>query len=329
MKRLILSISLLFFSTSLLACSCFISRDPVSVRDYNAMPFIVSGTVKEIIIRDSLNIDHQKQIVFEVNEVFKGSLKDKVINIYTAFSDASCGLFVQKGETWIIWAYMQQGVLTTNLCTRSLQTKYVSEADLKTLRMLRSSPESLIWKNEKGIIIAEGKLENQKPVGYWKYYYKNGHIEMEGNYLNEQFHGKWLSYLDPEGIITRWKYDKKIPEDSMPELNGITNRIHQIRHYKNGKPDGDFIYFGYTSIDKPSSFRQYKDGKENGKSIAYYENGLIHYEQNYLNGHRHGVERIYYVNGQLQKEGRFADGKLIGAYKYFDESGNPIAKAGQ
>lgn len=329
MKRFLILIPLLLAFTAVIGCSCFFSNAPVSVRDYNAMPFIVSGIAKEIIREKPSDLNQPVKIVLQVNEVFKGDFTDSIINIYTAASDASCGLFVQKGESWIIWAYLQKGRLETDLCTRSNQIKHVSNTDINTLRELKRSPQTSIWKNEAGVVIAEGRLENQKPIGYWKYYYKDGHIEMEGAYLNEKFHGQWLNYWDPESIVARWKYDKKIPEDSMPDLNGLINRMRHIRHYKNGIAHGDFIYYEVTSIDKPSTFSQYKDGLQNGKAIGYYENGLIYYEQNFLNGKRHGLERFYYSSGQLHKEGKFVDGQLIGAYKYFDESGNPIANTGQ
>ena len=162
------------------------------------------------------------------------------------------------------------------------------------------------------------------PTGNWKYFYDNGYIESEGSYKNGKYDAKWIKYLDPEGIVTRLRYDKKIPKDSMPNFDQLKNRISEIQNFKEGFIDGEFIAFGYYSMDKPNRISNYKKGRLDGKSVSYYDNGLIYYEQNYIDGELDGYERFYYPNGQLKMESKFIQGAKIGDSKFYDEKGELI-----
>jgi antitoxin component YwqK of YwqJK toxin-antitoxin module len=219
---------------------------------------------------------------------------------------------------------MKDGVISTNLCTRSQQKKYVSAVDYKSLKYFKSNPANIEWKNDLGILFATGKLENNMPIGIWKYFYGNGNLESEGSYKNGKYNGKWIIYLDPEGIVTRLRYDKKIPQDSVPDLQLLKNKILEIQNFNEGVREGEFIYFGYHSIDRPTRLTSYKNGKLDGKSIGYYANGLIYYEQNFIENKLDGYERIYHKNGQLKQEGKFIQSKATGVFKLYNESGELI-----
>ena len=148
---------------------------------------------------------------------------------------------------------MQDGVITTDRCTRSRQKKDLSSFDYSSLKQFKNSSNITEWKNNSGVLIAVGRLENNIPTGYWKYFYDNGFIESEGLYKNGEFDGKWIKYLDPEGIVIRLRYDKKIPQDSTPDLQPLKNRVWEIQNYKEGLRDGEFVNYAYYSIDKPKS----------------------------------------------------------------------------
>jgi antitoxin component YwqK of YwqJK toxin-antitoxin module len=309
------------------ACSCAPFQSYISVRDYIAMPYIFSGTVKEVTINQQEITDKQKKILFRVDEVFKGNINDSIITFYTSISDASCGVYFEVNESWVIWAYVNDGVLMTNLCTRSNRRKNITDKELSMLRYLHKSPTDSVWFDTDGRKAAEGKLYQQQPVGYWKYYYRNGYIEYEGNYLNHKAEGTWIKYLDPEGIVTRLKYDKKIPQDSMPDLTRLMYKIFTIENYQNGLRNGEFIFFQYASYHKPKEISNYSKGRPHGKTIRYYDNGQIYYEQNFRDGELHGYERFYYESGQLRRSGKFDNGKPVGQFTLYDEDGKLIRTA--
>ena len=169
-KMIRILIFILALPINLIACSCGNFWGLVTIKDYDNSEFIISGKVAKVIINTKETVYRQRQIEFQIDEVFKGQIGLKTVTIYTALSDATCGLFVKENEEWLIWAYLQNNAISTNLCTRSRQKKYVSEFDYTSLQYFKSNPSTSEWKNDSGVLIAVGKLENNTPVGHWKYF---------------------------------------------------------------------------------------------------------------------------------------------------------------
>ncbi|WP_026898727.1 hypothetical protein [Daejeonella oryzae] len=216
-RLIILAAILLIIPTWSVACTCSSFGQPLTIKEYNENQFIIAGKAKKVTIVQNETTYKQLQIDFEIEELYKGNLVGRTIKIYTSLGDASCGLNVKENEEWIIWEYLQNNAVSTNLCTRSIRKNHVSSIDLKSLKYFKSNPSSTEWKNESGIKIASGKLEANKPVGHWKYFYPDGSSRSEGFYINGKQHGKWITYLDPKGIVTRLKYDKLIAGDLIPD----------------------------------------------------------------------------------------------------------------
>ena len=61
------------------------------------------------------------------------------------------------------------------------------------------------------------------------------------------------------------------------------------------------------------SLVQFKDGKKDGLSTAWYENGQKKREINWKDGKYDGLETGWYRNGQKVGEGNYKDGKLMSA----------------
>lgn len=317
-------LSIILIPTWTFGCTCNDFGGPITIKDYNENQFIISGKAIRVTINKNETYDKQRQIDFEIDEIFKGEFSERIINIFTSISDASCGLFVKENEEWIIWAYIQDNVISTNLCTKSSKKERTSESDIKSLRYYKSNPATTDWRNELGVKIATGKLEKNNPIGFWKYYYPDGSIEMAGSYLNGKEHGTWITYFAPKHIISRLRFEKAIPIDSIPDLELFKNRIKEIQNYNEGIREGEFIYYDYMSFEKPKRVVNYKNGLLDGKSISYRDNGLIYYEQNYKEGKLDGYERFYHSNGQLKQVGMFINNKPTGEFKVFNENGELI-----
>lgn len=67
---------------------------------------------------------------------YKGAVSDTV-NVFTAASDIACGYSFTVGNTYLIYAYIRDGVLSTSICSA---TKLLAnaDADLKLLEELRT-----------------------------------------------------------------------------------------------------------------------------------------------------------------------------------------------
>jgi hypothetical protein len=136
-------ILLLLFSflspSSASACSCA-GIEPVE-KAFNRAEAVFVGEVVEIKEVTTINGYQYKQILFQVETVWKGDNKTQII-VQTAMSGASCGIHFIKGSKYIVYAQSDEGsdnVLRTNICTRTSQWR----ADLEDLSVLGegTSPE--------------------------------------------------------------------------------------------------------------------------------------------------------------------------------------------
>ena len=77
-----------------------------------------------------------------------------------------------------------------------------------------------------------------------------------------------------------------------------------------GKPYTGFYTNYYDRVnDQQGYFEEYyKDGKLNGLSTWWYENGQKELENHYKDGKLNGLSTCWYENGQIEGEGFFKDG---------------------
>ncbi|MFS0864479.1 hypothetical protein [Fredinandcohnia sp. 179-A 10B2 NHS] len=122
---LLVPVLLSFFPQPASACSCAM---PGSVEEeLKQKTAVFSGKV--IDINRSSNVLLQSssepvEVLFEVNEVWKGSNKSQVI-VHTGLDSASCGFEFKSKKEYIVYAYGENGDLGTGICER---TKLLSEA---------------------------------------------------------------------------------------------------------------------------------------------------------------------------------------------------------
>ena len=64
-----------------------------------------------------------------------------------------------------------------------------------------------------------------------------------------------------------------------------------------------------------------KDGKLNGKTFVYSEDGKVKKEENYINGLMEGVERAYYPSGKLEFEVTNKNDLRNGIERHYSEEG--------
>ena len=69
--------------------------------------------------------------------------------------------------------------------------------------------------------------------------------------------------------------------------------------------------------------KTFKDGKLDGLSTGWYENGQKWWEATYKDGKEDGKWTTWYENGQKRWEGTYKDGELISA-ECWNEDGNEM-----
>ena len=77
-----------------------------------------------------------------------------------------------------------------------------------------------------------------------------------------------------------------------------------------GKPYTGFYTNYYDRVNDQQGYIEeyYKDGKLNGLSTWWYENGQKEIENHYKDGKLNGLSTCWYENGQIEGEGFFKDG---------------------
>ena len=83
--------------------------------------------------------------------------------------------------------------------------------------------------------------------------------------------------------------------------------IKLIQHHNsNGKLNG--LTISYYENGTISSEEHFKDGELDGKFTAYYKNGNLQFVRNYSNGKLNGLSVYYYENGSIKAELQYNEG---------------------
>lgn len=113
--------------------------------------------------------------------------------------------------------------------------------------------------------------------------------------------------------------DKKLKPFSGVFIVRNGNLIREMTHCKNGKPDGiSKLYYNQGQLKEKNMF---KKGRLNGLSKLYYDNGQLKAESFFKNNQLNGVVKTYDQNGNIQEEVHYKNNRIEGALKTYYENG--------
>lgn len=114
---LIICILLIFGATETFACGCN-GLKKINSTDYNDAGEIFIGRVISVVENRE---KWEKEVTFEVIDKLKPTEEKKEITITTGFDVGSCGLSINEGDKWYVFASVSnKGLLYAGLCGRSL-----------------------------------------------------------------------------------------------------------------------------------------------------------------------------------------------------------------
>lgn len=105
------------------------------------------------------------------------------------------------------------------------------------------------------------------------------------------------------------------------EADYIT-RENSIIYYKGEVFNGTLVEYHDEEKTKLYFERRIKDGKDDGKSISYFEDGTIDEYFEASNGNRDGKYFGNHENGQLAVEGEYSEDKRNGTWTWYHKNGN-------
>jgi antitoxin component YwqK of YwqJK toxin-antitoxin module len=159
-------------------------------------------------------------------------------------------------------------------------------------------------------VLGDGKVEREvarysdnsfAANGFYKEYYPNGKVFIDGQFKKGRQEGEWKYYFD----------------------NGQLNRKMS---YKEGKPNGSWEVF--RADGTLAAKRGFKDGRRDGEWTKYDDTGKKPLtEEHYVAGAEDGVWKTWYPNGQQKQQVSFKSGKREGTATEWDDKGQKIAEA--
>ena len=159
MKKIVLVVAImlspLFYSTAF-ACSCptigatFEQEKAARLKDFENAAAIFAGEVVEL---------EENKVKFKVEKIWKGNSVDEITMVIQLKKDdgryvrTSCDYYYELGKKYLVYAYDNQGELTTYQCTRTIafnhkeiveqETKGLDEIKLPEIRNTKSKQSLL------------------------------------------------------------------------------------------------------------------------------------------------------------------------------------------
>lgn len=181
-----------------------------------------------------------------------------------------------------------------------------------------------------GTVSSEGNFLNGKPVGYWKTYYPNGNLKSEGNRLSDALDGKWIFYDVSKDTTEIIHYRNSLKNGW--NLKFDSNRVVKKELFLDGKIIGlSYEYDKETYLEIP-----HKNYLKHGLAFEYKNSNIISIVE-FKNGFKlsskkinrfkndtlkHGPWIEFYPNRKIHKEYFYKNDTLNGYYREYDVQGN-------
>ena len=165
----------------------------------------------------------------------------------------------------------------------------------------------------------ESKLAgNGERIGEYKEWYENGQLEEKGTYKSAyEREGEWLEFYQ--------NGNKKVEAEFVNGEFRLKNHWNEKGEQTLTNGTGLYVYEYSMFGDKVDRNEQeYRNFKRHGKQKTF-TNGVLTLYQEMENGKENGVTRRYYDNGNLEQETVYENGKAISTKK-FPKFKNPKVK---
>ncbi|STQ84917.1 hypothetical protein [Helicobacter fennelliae] len=227
-----------------------------------------------------------------------------------------------------------------------IHNEYLIDNDIHIKTQTKSQNEYVIVEiyDSMGALMASLSFVNGMLHGISKAY-KDNQIIKEVPYINGQIHGVMKTYKNAITIEESFSQGKQ----NGPTKIYTNSILTSIKHYKNGKREGEMIEFdkagklvsqsyfsngvkngksfgyginlnGFTN-SKQAYNQLYHNGSLEGKSITYNEDEKPKIERFYRNGFLEGVEIVYeYPSQNIAYKGFYKQGLIAQPYENYDKT---------
>lgn len=154
--------------------------------------------------------------------------------------------------------------------------------------------------------------------GHWVKKYTNGIVEYDAYFVDNKPVGDFKRYTRNGDLYAHlfYKNEGKDADVTFYHRNG---RVSAKGRYLNHKKDSTWNYYAATGVHYLQE--NYQDGLLHGRATQFTSERKKFEEVDWVHGVKNGIWRRYYINGQVQFEVPYVDGKLHGEGKMYYESG--------
>ena len=182
-----------------------------------------------------------------------------------------------------------------------------------------------------------------KKMGNFKTYDDEGHLLLDGYFMNSKLHGDNTAYFSNGAIRHKFQYKEgskvgnnltyfasgKVQLREQVAMNGIDMKTEEWsedekriseKSFRNQVPEGNWKF--YAADGKTLKLKEdYEKGLLHGTRIIYYANGEKQVEETYLFGLVTVLVKNYYEDGKLLSESYYRGNRQHGLYTSYYPSG--------
>ena len=252
----------------------------------------------------------------EIIQVYFGTVDTTIITLNTGNYNSSVGgKVLQVSKTYLIYsAGKGKSFGCCNICDR--WTKQITDSPDSTYEVqlikqfsdifINKTSATLILKNSKGIVIAEGEYKKGKPVKVWKHYYDNAIIKAAYDFDNN--------------ITSQYSANGFIKDKSKVNKNiGIYEQYSQ-------KVNGQLYIKDIETQNDTGFTMQVYEYNDNGKLMNVRGQININVEGGSTSAGKTGIYEEYYENGNIKLTGQYLQNKQVGLWKSYKENGELISE---
>jgi antitoxin component YwqK of YwqJK toxin-antitoxin module len=273
--KYILFSGVLLLGTNAVACSCWY------IKKISAEALMFGGIVFKGKIID-LQIEYvtyqgekwptDKVATFVVDSWYSSQEISDTVIVNTGGGGGDCGLPFNKGETWLIYGYNQDGIIRSSICTSSINSSVKSfVSSIKYLERLKKKTGSIEEKHEwfNGPYKLSGNIENGNPVGQW--------LRIRGNDTIAVFSFNHLGRRQGYQMEKNEDWDYTIERfyeiaDNFVKIFNSKKELIVFYELRNGRRNGKYEEY---SDNKVTLQANYKNGRLMGDWTSWHEDGAI------------------------------------------------------
>jgi antitoxin component YwqK of YwqJK toxin-antitoxin module len=177
------------------------------------------------------------------------------------------------------------------------------------------------WKKywPKGAVMYTGFFVNDSPRGTFKRYFENGKQKAVMHFTDD---GKCayasLFYMNGERAA-EGKYLETQKDSTWNYYSYYSQTLSLVENWDNGKKDGPSIKYYDNGV--VAEIIHWKSDMKHGKWLQYFEDGSLRLTSSYINDKIDGPYQVYTAPGQLAINGKYILGNMDGKWDFYNENG--------